>query len=307
MGENLIFASANQHIPVLIMFTPGVSIIDQQVSRPVPGEHCLGIYLSGQQIALMLFSSEYRKILGMSLIESSEPWNPDQNDQVTGLLDYLVSSHAWFSDPAVRMTFLYQSSSFSLVPETLYDPYSKEHLLEPVFQNETSDLMYAERLESYDAYAMYAVPWNLNNQLRTRFADYHILHPDIPWLNQLMLHKRKSHGADSMELMLGGTRLTLTIVRDNKLLYHNEFPYKTWQDVLYYILLAAGQQDLSPGKLNLQMAGWGADDPEGNELLDKYFNSCQPLSFSCLDHIPAGMKKGHCNRLLPLFSLKKCE
>ena len=283
-----------------------LSLAGDDFSKPVYGIHRLGIHFNSTYIGLLVINKEQNKVAAFQLLEPEEQFNVADGAAIRKMLDSLIAGHEWFSDNTITTTVLIPGNGFTLVPVEAYDSYNKEQLLEPQYQVQTSDIVFAEQLADNPVMAVYTLPWGWSQQLRSHFTDLKLIHEDVCWLNLAISTQGKNLPDKAAVLYVEPDKLKIQLIEKGKLLYFNSFYFQDNYDILYYLQLALSQFGMGTAATDILLAGTGYDDLALETFLKQYTLSINPLKFPFFNTLPVAMRKYYPTHYLALFSTAIC-
>jgi|GEM_PF-4445048 hypothetical protein len=282
------------------------SFSDDSFTKPVPGTHRLGIHITESHMAVMVIQNEHNKICGFQLLEHNPPVQLSESYKIKELFENVIDRHEWLSVPDIKITVLVPGNFITFLPEEYFDSYKKEQLIEPQYFIQPSDVLFSEKLSTNPCIALFALPWNWNQHLKSRYSDVKLLQEDVCWAEAVISAKQKHLSGTSVILYLDKGTVKILIAKNANILFFNTFKYFEPVDVLYYLQLVADQTGLDATSVKLYLAGPCHDNPEIEKLLSQYSYDTGEIKLPFLDSIPSTIRKKYAQAHLALFSVLIC-
>ena len=214
------------------------------------------------------------------------------------------------SDPFLQKDYLSVSCIFTgsrstLLPSAVFDPeqlkiyFEFNHIL-----NDLDELHY-NFIKHLDAYLLFPVHTEIAGLILKRWITAGIFHQASPFLISLI-------GQAPAEGRIAGINFNddhfdIAVIEDQKLRYHNNFSYRTEEDLLYFILFVFSKTGLSQEETPLLVSG---DMDKFSDLPQALRRYIRKISFHPVPpnyRYPPSFQKVQDHALLNLLSLKDCE
>ncbi|MGF1586007.1 MAG: DUF3822 family protein [Bacteroidales bacterium] len=166
--------------------------------------------------------------------------------------------------------FSYQSPKYTIIPGPLFNKQNLRSYFE--FNQHLDDLdeIHYNKLNNTDAYNLYIIPSRLACLVKKAFDNVRYYHQVTPFIeNGLMQYGGKTFRR-SVLVNLYGKYADVIVVQGEKLILSNTFPWKTDQDLVYFILYVYEQLKLSGEDVPLVISGSIKKRSEAYELLKVY-------------------------------------
>ncbi len=166
-----------------------------------------------------------------------------------------------------EVVIVHRNNLFSLVPKVLFDPNELANYLKFNTKILANDLLEYDEIPGYDMVNVYVPFININNFIYELFGDFEFNHHSTVLVASLL--GRNASGSETICYAYAtDDELDLVILQNKKLLFYNNFTYKTPEDYLYYLLFTLEQLHLDPNEIKLRLFG---SIEEG----DPIFSICQ--------------------------------
>lgn len=157
----------------------------------------------------------------------------------------------------------------TLVPKRLFNPDD----LAPYFKLLLKDVSRYQfgysLIPSIDGYLVWAISKEVYGLVSPYFDHHQCMHLAEALINSLTLKAPTDHFGVYGNIR--GQGLQVLVFDRGQLAYYNYFQFSNPSDLLYYLLLAYKQFDLSPLHLPLNISGTLVEDSEIYRLLQRYF------------------------------------
>lgn len=157
----------------------------------------------------------------------------------------------------------------TLTPKILYDKNNGKNLLafnQELLQNEQE---YSDWIPSIQAFNSYTIPVEFIRCFDKHFKDISWKH-DSSILIESLLRQFKLHEKQKIYLSIQNTYFEMVVLKGKKLVFFNNFSYKTAEDFIYYLLFACEQLNLNPEQIPLVITGEILEESEVFKIIYKY-------------------------------------
>ena len=134
----------------------------------------------------------------------------------------------------VEPKFIFDNNHYVFVPDSLYIKGKEKTFLKFNLRLENDDYITTDNIEKLSIYNIYLPYVNINNYLIEKFKKLEFYHYNTVLLNKIV----SVSNSYSCNCFIENGDLKILITENGEILYFNSFPYKTLDDILYYILLA---------------------------------------------------------------------
>jgi hypothetical protein len=214
-------------------------------------QFCLAVQLGTDGIAFCVLDNLTNDFLVL------EHWTfrkPVEEHTLAGHVRRFAEQHEWLLNGFKRTDILVVTDRYTLVPAALYDSSQMRSYLE--FNQDIDDraTVCTDHLRQPDARSVWAVPAELEQDLRRIFPNMRLHHHTSSLIERtLAVHKNKPGKKVVAHIQQGF--FDLLIIEGSQLLLCNTFRYQTGEDFLYYLLFACEQLKLNPESLELELVG----------------------------------------------------
>ncbi|MFN0175980.1 MAG: DUF3822 family protein [Saprospiraceae bacterium] len=162
----------------------------------------------------------------------------------------------------------------TLVPRRLFDEENLEQYFKLLLRTGEDRTYSFEKLEEFDCYLVWAAESGLANLCRQYFSSENMLHLAAPLLRAFQSLAPEEGYAVFANLR--GQKLQIAVFERRNLVFYNAYDFAKPADLLYFILLAYKQFELSPLEIPLTLSGTLLEDSEIFRLLLRYV---RPMRF----------------------------
>lgn len=197
------------------------------------------------------------------------------HNQLTSHLNWIYDNHLFLK--AYRwnqIKIAHRGAAFTLVPKALFSEDEAVKYLTHLTDVTIDQTICYSYIESIDAMNVFLVEKELTDwfeQMYTLSSQVTFVHQTAPLLEGWKRQKEKPRGDYThLYLHIETGYLILSIFKDQKLEFCNVFPYKTEQDLLYYVLLVIDELHYFPDKSIIDLSGNIVTDSSIYKLIDQY-------------------------------------
>ena len=232
-----------------------------------------------QDGASVLYTEELNR--GLLGIYSKSWLATDKYDVVIDNLRSFLRDQDLASQDASSVTFFLSAPKFTLIPDILYEQDSGFEILNNTCRLESTDLIFSDFITHRDAVLIYALNKDYYNQLKGFNSNTHVVHNGYA-LNSLALKMSVSEPHFFL-VSVSDSFAELFIIKENKLVFYNQFPHDVPEDLLYYVLSVFEQHRILAPEVKLQFMNYASKDPSAmKQLLRTYIGGVEDISYKPL-------------------------
>ncbi|BAO56665.1 hypothetical protein NMS_2656 [Nonlabens marinus S1-08] len=169
-----------------------------------------------------------------------------------------------------QVKLIYHHDIFTLVPKELFkESHAADYLKYNTRLLQTDTLSVDEELSDTGANLVYVAYSNINNYFYEKYGSYSYFHYSALVLQQL------GKLGDGLFIEVMPSHFYLTIYKEGKLIAHNLFQHEQIEDILFYTLYAAEQNQLDPELFRLTII----QEVQDQELFDLLYTYVREVSF----------------------------
>lgn len=165
----------------------------------------------------------------------------------------------------------------TLVPKSLFEENSLREYVQKDIALEANDFITYDIIPSADWVTVFVPFVNVNNMLIDSFGTFKYYHAVSIWLQGLTAHS-KSDGTLVWSLYKENNHIHVALLRDKKLQFYNCFEAANPKDLVYYVLLSAKENQISPNEVPLFLVGDIVEDDASYKELHTFVRSLNFLS-----------------------------
>jgi hypothetical protein len=170
-----------------------------------------------------------------------------------------------------------ENNLVTLVPKSLFEESSLHEYVQTDIAVEANDFVTYDIVPSVDWVSVYVPYVNVNNMLIDTFGSFKYYHAVSVWLRALSSHS-KADGELVWSLYKENNHIHLALLRDKKLQFYNCFEAASSKDIVYYVLLSAKENNVSPNEVPLFIVGDIALEDATYKELHRFVRSLNCLS-----------------------------
>ena len=285
-----------------------INLVDETFDVSQSGSYHLSIQIESGKFSYCVFNTLTNKYI----VLRSYPFN------VTNPLSFSGKSslaNAFFpifeNDNLLSLTYkssslLWISPRYTLVPEHLFDPGTKDVYL-TFNQGAVKDEQILHRhIRPANSYCVFSCPDELLNLILTYQPRIRLFHQSEPFIESVLAG---SSSADAMDMAIYyyHSWLDVVLVKNRKLMYYNSFLINAPADSFYYLLGVTNLFDIVLLSTKLKYAGNHKQMPPEIEILKGYVGSItdfEPFNAFAYSHY---ITEPFRRNFIHLFNLYGCE
>ncbi len=277
-----------------------ISIIDSTFDISVTSSYYMSIQANLNGLSFCILDPVTNKYV---LFEHKSFQQPDYHQ--TQLEEQLITNN-YFRQPYKKVLFLYQTSSFALVPIPLFaDDQAKEILEFNGCRLSAEDHLVTNKINMCDSVNIFAIPIFLYHTLKNQFPDVRFFHQCTPMIESSLLRK-KSQAEYQFLINIQEHSFEIIATQKHHLKLCNTFIYSNEKDLIYLILFTFEQLGLSVSNTYIELSGAIGNNDARYLLIKRFLKNVVlaplPLHFEYSDAIHA--LETHC--FVNLFNLPLC-
>jgi hypothetical protein len=154
------------------------------------------------------------------------------------------------------------------VPSLLYKKEEKEAIL--AFNTEVKGKILVDTILSQKARLIYSVPKSILTIASNFFPKAKQKSQESILIHQ---YSQLKNNTENAYLYLNQKKITITLFKENKLVFNNSFDYLTKEDLLYFVLFSFEQLKLSSENIEVTLFGEISKDDENYKILYDYIQN----------------------------------
>lgn len=152
------------------------------------------------------------------------------------------------------------------VPSVIYKYEDSQVHLDAIYGKGLHTNIVSENLPALNLYTVYRLPASLHTIISRKFLNGKFWH-----FHSVVLKSMSSQHAQTMYIDFKSDKMSVVILKENKLLLAQTFSYTSPEDVLYYLLKCCQQSGLSQQQVKVYLSGLIEKDSAIYRELYKYF------------------------------------
>jgi hypothetical protein len=257
-------------------------------------------FLIGKDRLSYLISNQQQQILALRAYKFSD--SPSEKSLKQLLIEDSIVRQKFRT---VRVGIF--SPRFSLIPLSLFKESGASNYLEQTTNLQRNDKVLSDTISSLKAANVYAFDEQYIRGLAEHYPEARFFHASTGLINNFIANYDSS-SSKQIFLNIYNQYVTITVIENAQLLFHNIFSFKASPDCLYYILLVYKQLGMTPHKYPLHIIGELVADSEIYKLLYKYIKTIhfvnRPNFYVFGEKLRDSFPQ---NFFFDLYSLKLCE
>lgn len=240
----------------------------------------LSIQLSLNGLSFCITDTVTQTLLEVQRVRFSSPIVETSLKEALG---NFLEKHGVLNRSYESVVVVHTNSFFNIVPLPLFNPAHKANYVKYNTQVLPNDEIAHDPIENQDMVVVYIPFTSANNFIFDHFGPFDFKHHSSLHLEELLQIR---HGfkeiACYLHLDQGG--LSITVIKENKLLFFNHFGIQTTEDLLYYTLFSLEQLEIAPSAV--QALFYGETTP-----VDPYYKKAAQYLPNCSIYTPAHTHK----------------
>ncbi|WP_263649835.1 DUF3822 family protein [Rasiella rasia] len=171
-----------------------------------------------------------------------------------------------------EISVVYADSAYTLVPKVLFDETKLSEYLKFNSKLLAGDFIAFDDVENHDMNVVYVPLVNVNNYFFETFGSFQYYHATSILLATI-LTAEKQQDKSTMYIHVGQHQIDLIAVENGALLLCNSYPFKTSEDLAYYVLFAFEQLKWSTNTVETLLLGEISEKSPHFELLYTYIRN----------------------------------
>ncbi|WP_240905128.1 DUF3822 family protein [Flagellimonas oceani] len=149
---------------------------------------------------------------------------------------------------------IHKNNMFSLVPKPLFNREELPNYLKFNAKIMANDLIAHDEIPNQDIINVYIPYTNINNYIFDLFGEFEFKHSGTVLLNTL-LNQNRTTSEPICYVQVSDREMEMMVMSEKKLLFYNQFEYKSKEDFLYYLLFSLEQLVMDLEKIHLKLFG----------------------------------------------------
>jgi len=231
---------------------PLLSRYDKAFKEDYTRNYHLTIRVSPDGFSFVVFSLDKNRYLGL---ETFQIKRIDQQAKLAAALDELCILRQWITYPFHSVVVIVDNTFNTLIPVSLYE--EKEKGVYLAFNQEFQDnsRIQSDLLKAAEAYNLYYLPNPLVEKVKDIWANARIVHLQSVLVESLLITHRNQQSDQTAFIYLRHDNFDLIVLKNDKLLFINNFRFNTPEDFIYFVLFSFDQLRLNPETVQVVLSG----------------------------------------------------
>ena len=240
-----------------------------------PKEHStyrkLSIQVSLNGLSFCVLDTITNKILAFEKVVFSTPSTPYL---MLKELKAKLSQHGDIGRNFSEVVVIHKNNMFGLVPKPLFNKDELPNYLKFNAKIMANDLVAYDELPNQEIVNVYIPYTNVNNYIFELFGEFEFKHSGTVLISTLLSQSRTAP-EPTCYVQVSGKDMEMMVASDKKLLFYNQFEYKTKEDFLYFLLFSLEQLQIDLEKIQLKLFG---SIEEGDPIFDLCYQYIKNVS-----------------------------
>lgn len=190
-------------------------------------------------------------------------------EELTREIDQLFTEQQWNAKTFSEVKLIHSSHLYTVVPSALFEEKKASEYLKFNTKILSTDFVSYDEVDNQDLVIVYLPFVNANNFIFDRFGSFSYFH-SITLLLSHFLKIEKFAKAPKVYLHVQKDFFDCIVLKGNKLMLCNSYPYKTPEDFIYFVLFCFEQLQLNPDEIETVLCGEVQMNSELYEILFTY-------------------------------------
>ncbi len=246
---------------------PLLSRYDKAFKEDYTRNYHLTIRVSPDGFSFVVFSLDKNRYLGL---ETFQIKRIDQQAKLAAALDELCILRQWITYPFHSVVVIVDNTFNTLIPVSLYE--EKEKGVYLAFNQEFQDnsRIQSDLLKAAEAYNLYYLPNPLVEKVKDIWANARIVHLQSVLVESLLITHRNQQSDQTAFIHLRHDNFDLIVLKNDKLLFINNFRFNTPEDFIYFVLFSFDQLRLNPETVQVVLSGIIEKGSKNYDILFQY-------------------------------------
>ena len=240
---------------------PYISHFDQEFDAEKSSHYRLAIQCSLGGLSYAFLDTETQTLVALECYQSDLLAN---NDDLIRCLERALEAKKLNNKAFQSVTFLVDERINLIIPESIYQSENNDKLLGFGFTLPQNHSLLTDRLDRYKAVNLFALSNNLQGKLKTKWPELSFHHSSSVFLKSL-----PQNGTPTVFVNVRNRNFD-TAIKDDQLLFFNNFVFNTKDDFAYFLLFAMEQNGCSGQDTTVCFSGLILSSSEIIDLCGRY-------------------------------------
>ncbi|MBU8893421.1 MAG: DUF3822 family protein [Bacteroidales bacterium] len=172
------------------------------------------------------------------------------------LLNYVkeyIDSNELLNKPFKNTRIIWLSDKCTLIPDILFDENNLKKYFEFNQKLDELDEIHFKKLKYSDSYSVYTIPNLFASLFINKFGDITFYNQQIPFINTILF----KHHSETKKVFvhINEDFIDIGITENGKLIFYNNFRYKTDHDLMYFTMYIYDKLNLNTDNTELIISG----------------------------------------------------
>lgn len=211
---------------------------------------------------------EENKIIDIELYQTSE--TADENT-ILEALEKAFFKKGLYGKSFRSLRFLMANRYYTLVPDKLFDEAQCESYLRFNHLLPARYTVLHEPVPSAQAVTVFAMPQHQTDSIRKIWPEATIAHQASLFL-QAVLQEEPYESDINGYVNVNSRSFDLALIQEGRIVFFNNFPFRTKDDFIYYLMFTLEQQGLADQDIPIHFTGLITNQSEIIRLCERYLN-----------------------------------
>lgn len=259
-----------------------VSSYDRLFDQSLTHQYNLSIRFNPDGLSFAVYSLPHRKYIAIENFTFPETFQQSGGALATTVyLDQIaktIDEKNWLLSSFNQCLLIYNTKTYTLVPDPLFDPAKKDSYLGFVHKVKPEDTILVSKLQAMDSHLIFGINTEVLKELNNWFENARILHHAGTMLESVLPVFKHAEPSDAVFVNISKRLMDIMVLRNNSLSFVNSFEWKAATDIVYFLLFVLDQHAINPGKISVFLTGEIDFGDENYKLIAKYLQNVDFLS-----------------------------
>lgn len=253
---------------------PVISRYDKAFKEDHSRNYHLTIRIAPDGFSFVVFALEKNRYLCLETFQTKQF---DKAERMAAALDEIAILRQWITYPFQSVLAIVDHTFNTLIPNSLYDEKEKGVYLafNQAFQDNSR--IQVDELKAAEARNIYYLSNSLVEKIKDIWPNARIAHLQSVFVESLLISKRNLTDETLAFVHVRDKNYDFAVLKNDRLLYINNFKYSTPEDFIYFILFAFDQLQLNPENISVTLSG---NIDKGDKSYDMLYLYVRNLGFA---------------------------
>lgn len=216
--------------------------------------------------------------------------NPEEDILVN--FQEAVKEDVYLNKHYKTVNFFFISEKNTLIPADYFDKKHLKTYFKFNFNLSSKEEVHFNYIEKAKAYNLYSVSSTMVNFLVNHFPEIRLFHYTTPLIKSAFNEAQGTKSVDNIRVSFQNNLLNVVLIRNDKLIFFNDFDYNTEEDAIFYIMSVMKKQQVKLKISRVTIQGTVKPSGKTHKYLLKYMPNVKFLTKFDME-FPFNQLSGH--------------